>query len=80
METIIDLKLGKLFQGKLSYNSPKLSAVNNKHTAIVTPFAQSDMIHTFFQGVDPKLIQVLHETLNIELKNLQKKVVQKFNL
>ncbi|WBL24136.1 hypothetical protein [Zunongwangia sp. HGR-M22] len=77
---IIDLKIGEIISGRLRYNKPILSSISNKTSAIVSPFAQRDMVDTFFRGLDPMLSNEYKKIISQELKLLQNKIVDKFKL
>ncbi|GAB4156704.1 MAG: hypothetical protein Tsb0033_07600 [Winogradskyella sp.] len=77
---IIDLKIGEIISERLRYNSPKINAITNKKSAIVSPYAQRDMVDTFFSGLDPMLSFEYKKIISEELKLLQGKIVEKFKM
>lgn len=46
-------ELGEIFMGKLKYKKFPPEKINYKTASIVKPFAQSDMVETFLNGINP---------------------------
>lgn len=46
-------KIEALIDGKLKYNQEKIENISLKNKAAIIPFAQSEMVATFMEGVDP---------------------------
>lgn len=49
----VESKIGDFI--KYAHNKSKSNAISEKNTAAVIPFAQSEMVATFMEGIDPKL-------------------------
>ena len=48
--------MGGIFNNKLKYKHDKSSKIDFKTNALITPFAQDEMVHTFMEGIDPDLM------------------------
>jgi len=46
-------ELGAVFRGKLKYKVTAKDAIDSKNSAVIKPFAESDMVLTFLNGVSP---------------------------
>lgn len=55
------------FYENLKYTDKENNKITNENTAIVVPFAQSDVVSTFINGYDAKLIEKLIETIDSSL-------------
>lgn len=78
--SIVSIKLGEIISGRLRYNNPYVNGITESRNVIVQPFAQIDMVQTFFEGMDPELVKALAVTLDGELKSLKEKVTTKFGI
>ena len=73
-------KIEGLIDGKLKYNRVKLGNISEKNNAAIIHFAQSEMVSTFMEGVDPNyqkfkrsfLEQVFENYPDIIIKNSKK--------
>ncbi|HZX58216.1 MAG TPA: hypothetical protein VFE54_05805 [Mucilaginibacter sp.] len=68
--SIAEIKLGEVLSKKLRYVIKKDITITHDNSAIVIPFAKRDMIDTFFQGVDPVLVEKMNDVLIEELETL----------
>lgn len=46
-------ELGEIFLGKLKYRELPLQRIDSAQTSVVQPFAQSDMVNAFLNGISP---------------------------
>jgi len=76
---ICNIKIGELVSGKLRYEISEPSYVTHDSTAIVKPFAQRDMVDTFFQGINPNLTKELNNIIRIEFEEIIEKITTKYN-
>ncbi len=53
---------GFLF-GRLKYSRYQVTRIDDKRRSYITPFAQSDAIYTFIQGIDPGLMRRIEQSL-----------------
>jgi hypothetical protein len=58
-----EIHLAEVFSNRLRYQSIKDREINYNTNAIVIPFAQRDMVDTFFQGVDPNLLKKFQDQI-----------------
>jgi hypothetical protein len=56
---------GKIGKSLILFNEKK-DSISYEHTASIRPFAQSEMVHAFMEGIDPDL----QRTIDIQLENL----------
>lgn len=61
--TICEIKIGEILSNKLRYELTDAESINNDHSAFVCPFAQRDMVDTFFHGINPQILSHLKEIL-----------------
>lgn len=69
--TICDIKIGEILSNKLRFESSDAESISNEHSALVCPFAQRDMVDTFFQGINP---QILEELKNMLIEEFEKTI------
>ena len=66
-------ELGEIFRGKLKYNVTASETITSENSAVIKPFAESDMVLTFLNGLSPtfevKLIEEITR-LVVELPDL----------
>lgn len=74
---IQDFKLAELFENRLRFEYGKNSEIDNDTVAIISPFAQRDMVDTFMQGIEPNLLNKLNEIIDDEFENLITQIMQK---
>ena len=77
--SICDVKVGEFFSNRLRYQFSAVGKVNQDVSAIVHPYAQRDMVDTFFQGINPGLLNEFARTLPIEFENIADKISSKYN-
>jgi hypothetical protein len=71
---ILDFKLAELFENRLRIEFGKTGEIDNNTAAIIRPYAQRDMVDTFFQGIEPNLLRKLYSILDNEFEKLIKKL------
>lgn len=76
--TICDVKVGEVISNKLRYEFSKLGQVSQNSSAIVRPYAQRDMVDTFFQGMNPNILKKLNEIVPFELEDIINKIAKKY--
>lgn len=59
------------FYENLKYNDKENNTITNDNTAIVAPFAQSDVVSTFMNGYDENLINIVISTIEDSLSALK---------
>ncbi|GET27630.1 hypothetical protein [Prolixibacter sp. NT017] len=77
--SICNVKIGELVAGRLRYEYSEPSQVSQNSTAIVKPFAQRDMIDTFFQGINPDIIKELNRIIPVEFEEIIDKISNKYD-
>jgi hypothetical protein len=77
---IIEFKLGELFENRLRIANVREGEINDNTVAIISPFAQRDMVDTFMQGIEPKLQKKLYAIIDGELKKLASKISKSYKL
>jgi hypothetical protein len=68
--TIVQYEIDGIVCNKLKYKVAAIDRVNTKERATVFPFAQTEMVHTFMQGIDPKLQFTLQSYLEKLFTNI----------
>lgn len=75
--TICDVKIGEILSNKLRYQYSEVEQISSNNSAIVCPYAQRDMVDTFFRGINPQISEELNEILMEEFEtaigNIHKK-------
>lgn len=71
---IIEFKLGEVFENRLRIANVKEGEINDNTVAIISPFAQRDMVDTFMQGIEPRLQKKLYSIIEDEFKSLASKL------
>ncbi|MCK4652957.1 MAG: hypothetical protein KAU01_00760 [Candidatus Cloacimonetes bacterium] len=51
--TLIEYKIETIINNKLKYKEETKNTISLNQTAIIHPFAQTEMVYTFIEGVDP---------------------------
>jgi hypothetical protein len=77
---IIELKLGEVFENRLRIKNVKKGEINDNTVAIISPFAQRDMVDTFMQGIEPRLQKRMYSIIEEEFKKLGSKISKSYNL
>lgn len=62
--SLVSFEIDGIFCDKLKYKTTNNQKMNWQERALVFPFAQSEMVHTFMQGIDPNLQIVLDSYLS----------------
>ncbi len=75
---IQDFKLAELFENRLRFEYGLNSEIDNNTVAIISPFAQRDMVDTFMQGIEPSLLNKLDEIIDNEFENLINQIIKRF--
>lgn len=55
--SLVELKIGELFENNLKYDNIKEENISYSNRASIIPFAQSEMVHTFMMGIDTNQIE-----------------------
>jgi hypothetical protein len=55
-----------------------VKSVSQDSSAIVRPYAQRDMVDTFFQGINPSIIKEMQKILPLEFENIIDKICAKY--
>ncbi len=76
--TICDVKIGEIISSRLRYECSKESNISHNSTALVRPYAQRDMIDTFFRGCNPDIIQNLNKIIPLEFDEIISKICKKY--
>jgi len=76
--TICDVKIGEIISGKLRYEFSSLGKVTQNKSAIVRPYAQRDMVDTFFQGMNPDILKKMNEIIPVEFETIIEKISKKY--
>ncbi len=76
---VFELRLGELISGRLRYQIIAKKEISQNNTAIVKPFAQRDMVDTFFSGLNPSVRDKYNETILDEFENIMKKISAKYD-
>jgi hypothetical protein len=77
--SICNVKIGELVSGRLRYEYSEPSRISQNNTAIVKPFAQRDMVDTFFQGINPDIIKELNKIISFEFEEIIDKISKKYD-
>lgn len=77
--SICDVKIGEIVSNRLRYQYSDLGIVSQNNIAIVSPFAQRDMIDTFFNGINPNIMKKLkNEIIPEEFEKIIEKIESKY--
>lgn len=75
--TICDIKIGEILSNKLRFEISKPAQISNDESAFVCPYAQRDMVDTFFRGINPQiydeLTNLLVEQFELTIEKINKK-------
>ena len=71
--TIGEIKIGEILSNKLRYEITDAESITNEHSAFVCPFAQRDMVDTFFHGINPQILSELKENM---IEEFEKTIVE----
>jgi hypothetical protein len=55
--SLVPINIDGLIEGNLKYKMSETRSINHLRSASVMAFAQSEMVHTFMQGIDPRISQ-----------------------
>jgi len=72
---LISFKLEAIIENTLKYIREFSEKVNHKTRAVIIPFAQREMVHTFMEGVDPNYIRVEQKYLAEIFKQYSKIII-----
>lgn len=75
--SVISFDLEGIVAGRLKYRQSKYLSVSRNRSAIVVPFAQSEVVGTFIEGIDPNCKRTLHKSLETLLCNMYPKAIVK---
>ena len=76
--TICDVKIGEIISNRLRYEFSQPKQISQRMKAYVRPYAQRDMIDTFFQGINHNLAKEMNLILVDELEKAIQKVIKKY--
>lgn len=76
--SICDIKIGELISNRLRYEYSEIGQVSQNKTAIVRPYAQRDMVDTFFQGINPNLMSKINEIIPAKFEEIMDKITNKY--
>jgi hypothetical protein len=76
--SICDIKIGELVSGRLRYECAEPGVISQNNLSIVKPFAQRDMVDTFFQGINPEIIKNLNDIIDKEFEVIIDKLSKKY--
>ncbi|NMH26563.1 hypothetical protein [Flavobacterium silvaticum] len=76
--SICDIRLGEILDNKLRFDFSMTDSISINESAIVCPFAQRDMVDTFFLGINPQISEELGTILIEELENSMKSFSKKY--
>jgi hypothetical protein len=65
-----------LFSGKLKYKLDRRDNIDSSNNASIIPFAQSEMVSTFMEGVDPNYQQVKRSYLENIFRNYPELIIK----
>ncbi len=68
--TICEIKIAEILSNKLRYEIIDAESINNEHSAFVCPFAQRDMVDTFFHGINPQILTELKDNMVVEFEKI----------
>src|SRR5690554_3364078 len=77
---LTEIKLGEIISGRLRYEYTRDIEISHDKSAVVVPFAQRDMVDTFFQGVDPDLIDEIDKVVRENLVEQSAYINKKYKL
>ena len=63
LPTLEEIKIEGIFRNVLKFYDRKTTVVEKKNQAAIVPFAQSKMVHSFMEGVDPSYQDYIEKTL-----------------
>lgn len=65
-----EYEVGEIFLGKLKYKCICTSSIDSDTPSVVRPFAQSEMVETFLNGISPALdLQMMREVVKLALES-----------
>ncbi len=67
--------LGEIYQGKLKFKCEKTRRIDSDTPSVISPFAQSDMVDTFLEGVSPRLAYALMEAVLKVMTGLPEEII-----
>ncbi|AHW61559.1 hypothetical protein SAMN05444285_1675 [Draconibacterium orientale] len=76
---VFEIKLGELISGRLRYQADTKKEISQNNTALVKPFAQRDMVDTFFSGINPSIKEKYEQTISYEFNDIMKKLSVKYD-
>lgn len=78
--TICDIKIGEILSNKLRFEISVPEKISNDQSAFVCPYAQRDMVDTFFRGINPQIYDQLTSILVEEFEDTITKINKKHPL
>ena len=73
---LISLLVDGLVDNKLKYKIQHCLQINTDNNALIVPFAQSDMVYTFMEGIDPEYKDTIQSYISQLLQNYPTYIVE----
>lgn len=64
LPSLICFEVDGIIAGRLKHLKAGAIDVTRKNTGAIAPFAQTDMVHRFMEGIDPDYAEQLHDTIH----------------
>ena len=65
--TVEEFRVEGVFHDTLKFSRERSSAVGKNITSAIIPFAQSEMVHSFMEGVDPAYQEFMEKSIRAVL-------------
>jgi len=75
MPAITSYELEEMALGKLRWAERKSTEINHDSGAMVAPFAQDEMVHSFMEGVDRELLGIMESSVRDLLDGVVEEIV-----
>ncbi|MBI4702105.1 MAG: hypothetical protein HY744_13300 [Deltaproteobacteria bacterium] len=73
--SMVELVVGDVVAGKLRWAERGRDAISHSKAAIIRPFAQSEMVYSFMEGIDPRLEELTKQVVAGLVAELANKAV-----
>jgi hypothetical protein len=77
---LTEIYLAEVISNRLRYMITNDREITHNNNAIVIPFAQRDMVDTFFQGIDPSLLEKYQDQIIESFEELVSSINKEFKL
>jgi len=77
---ITEIHLGEYMLNRLRYKVRRNYEIDHSLSASVVPFAQRDMVDTFFQGVHPSILSAIQRIISTHQDLLAEKLIKEFKI